>query len=66
MIREPKPTVEVVTTRTTQGAGRWAFCNYCYRHVQPYILMEESRFERSRILRCSECDSGLLLLERTR
>ncbi len=66
MKQSPDHPLGIITTRTTRGAGRWAYCKYCYKNVQPVILIEESRIERQRLLCCSECGSGLEVLERTR
>lgn len=51
-------------SRTTKGAGRWTYCKYCYKNVQPFIFTEDWEVGWQRLLCCSECGSGLQVIDR--
>lgn len=47
------------------GAGRWIYCKYCYKNVLPTVFEEESDIVGyQKLAVCSECGSGLDILER--
>ena len=50
---------DLVARQTTEGAGRWTYCKYCYKNVQPFILIEETPIIREPLSCCSECGAGL-------
>ncbi len=46
-----------------KGYGRWIYCKYCYKNVQPYYLEEELdivvKSVKQVIIGCPICTSGL-------
>jgi hypothetical protein len=55
---------KITVTRTTKGAGRWTSCKDCYKNVQPFIFTEDWEVGWQRLLCCSECGSGLRIINR--